>query len=185
MFQVMTGDDWSLVLYSTMEVLQRQHGAAGLIVGSAFITIFYVFATFVVNNLFIAVILESFDLQATQRDANRPSTWLRFTRRWVRKTYTGLMRRRMAKVEDEADWLLTPAANTESKGSKPAKHKAPRGSAQTAGSWRAMRCCGERASDAGCADARRHRRARGAHHPHGGLGGALASASPLPGRVRH
>jgi hypothetical protein len=69
--QVMSGDNWVEVMMRDMLVLNSKGGTLGLVVASLFYLFFFFFAQYVVVNLFIAVILESFDIEAAARSSNR------------------------------------------------------------------------------------------------------------------
>jgi hypothetical protein len=64
MFQVLTGDSWSSVMYAAMQCMPAEdwmsQGAAAF-----FVLTWFVFAYLVVNNLFVAVILEHFEIAKT------------------------------------------------------------------------------------------------------------------------
>ena len=64
MFQLMTGDSWSSVLYASMQCMPytdwMSQGAAAL-----FVLTWFVFACLIANNLFVAVILENFHISET------------------------------------------------------------------------------------------------------------------------
>lgn len=67
----MTGDNWVEVMMRDMLLLEGTGGTLGLVVASLFYVVFFFFAQFIVVNLFIAVILESFDIEAAARSSNR------------------------------------------------------------------------------------------------------------------
>ena len=67
----MTSDNWVDIMMRDMLSLEEKHGLFGQVLAAIFYTIFFFFAQYIVVNLFIAVILESFDLDATTRSANR------------------------------------------------------------------------------------------------------------------
>eukprot|EP00282_Hemiselmis_andersenii_P036363 CAMPEP_0169440254 /NCGR_PEP_ID=MMETSP1042-20121227/7636_1 /TAXON_ID=464988 /ORGANISM="Hemiselmis andersenii, Strain CCMP1180" /LENGTH=1347 /DNA_ID=CAMNT_0009551227 /DNA_START=64 /DNA_END=4104 /DNA_ORIENTATION=- len=71
MFQVMTGDNWADIMMDGMAMLKLRYGTSGEVVAAVFYLVFFFFAQYIVVNLFIAVILESFDLDAAERSANR------------------------------------------------------------------------------------------------------------------
>lgn len=64
MFQLFTGDSWSSVMYAAMQCMPTEdwmsQGAAAV-----FVLTWFVFAYLVVNNLFVAVILEHFEIAKT------------------------------------------------------------------------------------------------------------------------
>jgi len=68
-FQLLTGDGWSEVVFDavySLEALQRR------ILAVAFIVLWIIFATFVLTNIFIAVIIENFEVVLTIKDIKRP-----------------------------------------------------------------------------------------------------------------
>ena len=68
-FQLMVGDSWSSVLYESVRVGST---ASSQIFAAAFIIVWFVIAKLVVTNIFVAVIIENFQVVDTIESAGRP-----------------------------------------------------------------------------------------------------------------
>ena len=71
MIQLFTGDSWSSVMYSAMQCWPDTE-LSSQFAGAFFILAWFVFACLIVNNLFVAVILENFHIADTLANLARP-----------------------------------------------------------------------------------------------------------------
>jgi hypothetical protein len=71
MFQLFTGDSWSKIMYSAMMSMPEDDlMAQGA--GAFFVVVWFLFATIIINNLFVSVILTNFDVLETIHHINSP-----------------------------------------------------------------------------------------------------------------
>jgi hypothetical protein len=68
-FQLLTGDSWSGVVYASMASMP---GRGSMIFAGVFILIWFVFSSLIVNNLFVAVIIENFEVSETIENIANP-----------------------------------------------------------------------------------------------------------------
>lgn len=68
-FQLMLGDSWSDVMYSAM---QSSPNLGWQVFSALFILSWYIFSMTIVNNLFVAVIIENFEVSQTIESIGRP-----------------------------------------------------------------------------------------------------------------
>ena len=91
-FQLLVGDAWSGVVFNavyTSDGLQRKFLAV------AFLVAWIIFATFVLTNIFIAVIIENFDVSETIADIDKPGN-VRGMRKFVSDAWKNYYVTRMA-----------------------------------------------------------------------------------------
>ena len=68
-FQLMVGDSWSSVMYECMRVAKYDYSR---IFAAAYIVLWFVFAKLVLSNIFVAVIIDNFEVTDTMERASRP-----------------------------------------------------------------------------------------------------------------
>eukprot|EP00961_Rhodomonas_salina_P260007 3513783-Rhodomonas_salina.1 len=68
-FQLMTGDSWSAVLFSAMSVMTTLYGT---IFAAVFVMSWFIFSRLIVTNLFVAVIIENFEVSETIENIRKP-----------------------------------------------------------------------------------------------------------------
>eukprot|EP00004_Rigifila_ramosa_P026090 TRINITY_DN7990_c0_g1_i1.p1 TRINITY_DN7990_c0_g1~~TRINITY_DN7990_c0_g1_i1.p1 ORF type:complete len:1641 (-),score=380.66 TRINITY_DN7990_c0_g1_i1:246-4454(-) len=81
LFQVVTGENWTDLLFESMRV---SHGLSQAVVVAFFLT-FYAFTNFILLNLFIAVILENFELDDEEKNRIQEAKYHRSVSRVVKK----------------------------------------------------------------------------------------------------
>jgi len=75
LFQVLTGEDWTDILYNVMNSYENGGGTSDKYFGAIFMYIFYVFANYVLMEMFTAVILENFCLKAEEKQELQQQLW--------------------------------------------------------------------------------------------------------------
>jgi len=94
MFQLFTGDSWSGVLYASMQVFPAEQ-ILSQFAGAALIMVWFIFASLIASNLFVAVIIENFQISDTIDNINKPGN-VDSVRQTFRRTYTQMYRRSSA-----------------------------------------------------------------------------------------
>lgn len=89
-FQLLTGDSWSSVLYAAMHSMD---GVGSQLFAALFILSWFCFCALVVNNLFVAVIIENFEVAETIASIERPGHLSAF-RAKLRETFGSVWKRR-------------------------------------------------------------------------------------------
>ena len=106
MFQLFTGDSWSKVMYNAMQSMPRDdllsQGASAF-----FVLSWFLFASLVINNLFVSVILENFRIQDTIDRIAEPGN-LAYVRSQMKLAYAHIF----AKTNAVLGGSLTLDANT-------------------------------------------------------------------------
>jgi hypothetical protein len=74
MFQVMVGDAWSDVMYNAMiaVTLNQEFTILSQLASGVFVVSWFFFSSLVLNNLYVAIILEFFDIQTTVDNISQP-----------------------------------------------------------------------------------------------------------------
>mmetsp|Transcript_42872 Transcript_42872/g.135198 ORF Transcript_42872/g.135198 Transcript_42872/m.135198 type:complete len:1863 (-) Transcript_42872:2108-7696(-) len=85
MFQLLIGDSWSGVLYSS---LYAKDSTSMQIFVCLFIMSWFVFASLILNNLFVAVIIENFEISVTIENIGKPGNAAK-VRELFKKAYEG------------------------------------------------------------------------------------------------
>eukprot|EP00960_Hanusia_phi_P041224 754897-Hanusia_phi.AAC.1 len=85
MFQLLIGDSWSGVLYSS---LYAKDSTSMQIFICMFIMSWFVFASLILNNLFVAVIIENFEISVTIENIGKPGNAAK-VRELFKKAYEG------------------------------------------------------------------------------------------------
>jgi hypothetical protein len=68
-FQLFTGDSWSGVIYAAMASMEEGFGR---IYAGIFIVTWFIFSNFIINNLFVAVIIDNFEVAETMEYIDQP-----------------------------------------------------------------------------------------------------------------
>lgn len=68
-FQLFTGDSWSGVVYAAMHSMQ---GRFQQVYAGFFVLAWFTFSSFIINNLFVAVIIENFEVAETMANISKP-----------------------------------------------------------------------------------------------------------------
>lgn len=88
-FQLLVGDSWSSVLYAAMASQSEGHQQ---VFAGMFVVVWFVFASLVANNLFVAVIIENFEVSETIHNISKPGN-ISALRSLIRNSYIGLYQR--------------------------------------------------------------------------------------------
>ncbi|KAI9598651.1 Ion transport protein-domain-containing protein [Syncephalis fuscata] len=67
LFVILTGENWNVILYDCM----RSQKGAMIVIAALFVVIFYCFSHYVISNLFVAVLLENFELDEEEKRARQ------------------------------------------------------------------------------------------------------------------
>jgi voltage-dependent calcium channel L type alpha-1D len=68
-FQLLTGDSWSNVVYHAMNTFEAIYAQ---FLAALFMMVWFIFAKLIIVNLFVAVIIENFEVSATIENIQRP-----------------------------------------------------------------------------------------------------------------
>jgi hypothetical protein len=85
-FQLLIGDSWSTVLYRTID---SRDTPAEQMFAAFFVISWFVFSALIVKNLFVAVIIENFDIATTIADIKEPGNIVAL-RHMIARSYQGL-----------------------------------------------------------------------------------------------
>ena len=88
MFQLLTGDSWSSVMYSSMQAFPDQQFVAQFF-GAFLVVSWFVFASLIGTNLFVAVIIENFQISDTIENISKPGRIAAF-RGLVQRAFSGM-----------------------------------------------------------------------------------------------
>ena len=73
-FQLLTGDSWTVVMYGALDAKEPE-GMGRQILGCSFIVVWFLFAQFILQNIFIAVIIQNFEVGSTIKNIAKPGTF--------------------------------------------------------------------------------------------------------------
>lgn len=96
-FQLLTGDSWSAVLFAAMS---SKTTTIGQLFAALFVITWFVFSALIVNNLFVAVIIENFEVAKTIEDIGKPGR-LKAVREMLQKSYQQLYVRSTAVISGQ------------------------------------------------------------------------------------
>jgi hypothetical protein len=100
MFQLFTGDSWSGVMYASMQMFPDDELSQGL--GAALVVSWFIFACLIAQNLFVAVIIENFQIADTIANVKKPGA-AHSLRSSFHKAYVSLYKRRNAVQQGHLD----------------------------------------------------------------------------------
>jgi len=96
MFQLLTGDSWSGVLYSAMQAFPEEEYIAKFF-GALLVMTWFIFASLIAKNLFVAVIIENFQISDTITSIGKPGKVHMF-RSLVKSAYSSMYKRSSAVI---------------------------------------------------------------------------------------
>lgn len=91
-FQLLTGDSWSAVVYSAMA---SKEGVFAQTFAAMFIISWFAFSSLIVKNLFVAVIIENFQVSETIENIKQPG-YVSNAKGLIRDAYTALYQQSLA-----------------------------------------------------------------------------------------
>lgn len=91
MFQLLTGDSWSGIMYNSMLAFSDDQQLAQFF-GAVLVLTWFVFASLIATNLFVAVIIENFQISDTIENIRKPGRVAAF-RSIIKGAYSGLYRK--------------------------------------------------------------------------------------------
>lgn len=91
MFQLLTGDSWSGIMYNSMIAFSDDQEIAQFF-GALLVLTWFVFASLIATNLFVAVIIENFQISDTIENIGKPGRISTF-RGMIKGAYSGLYKK--------------------------------------------------------------------------------------------
>jgi len=93
MFQLFTGDSWSGVMYAAMQTFPND--LLKQFLGAALVLVWFIFASLIAQNLFVAVIIENFQISDTIANIKKPGN-IDSIRQQFRRSYARMYRKSRA-----------------------------------------------------------------------------------------
>jgi len=103
-FQLLIGDGWSSILYASMSTQASIYGVA---YSGTFVLVWFFVAQLLINNLFVAVIIENFQVSRTIENTRKPGYWSKLrglaNTSWTHFKTVGLVRREGMQLDKDGE----------------------------------------------------------------------------------